>query len=116
MHHCLKRLAAAIALGLPLWVTAQGRTDPAESKAPTRVLAHRSAFADYKPFQDLAPGDWRRLNDVVGRAALKSGSMATEPSSPPAAPTASAPAASLPMAPMPGHHRHPHGHPQGAQR
>lgn len=119
MHHCLNRLAAALAsalaLGLPLLATAQGRADPADPKAPTRTLAHRSAFADYKPFQDITPGDWRRLNDTVGRAALKPGAMQKDASAPPAAPAASAPAAKAPTSPMPqmpGHHQHM----QGGQR
>lgn len=77
MKHCLTRRAAALALGLPLLAAAQGRADPAPPKAPARAPApapaYASAFADYKPYQDIAPGDWRRLNDTVGRAALKPG-------------------------------------------
>lgn len=75
MQHCLTRLAAALALGLPLLAAAQGRVDPAPPKAPARTPApapaYLSAFADYRPYQDVTPGDWRRLNDTVGRAALK---------------------------------------------
>ncbi len=103
-------LAAALALGLPLLAMAQGRTDPAKPNAPARTLAHRSAFADYKPFQDIGPDDWRRLNDAVGRAALKSGATTTNPGAPAAAPTASPPsAAKAPMSHRPGHHQHLHG-------
>lgn len=73
MQHCLTRLAAALALGLPLLAAAQGRADPAPPKTPARAPApaYVSAFADYTPYRDIAPGDWRRLNDTVGRAALK---------------------------------------------
>jgi hypothetical protein len=109
MHHCLNRLAAALALGLPLLAAAQGRADPADPKAPAHALAHRSAIADYKPFQDITPGDWRRLNDAVGRAALKLGATTPESGPPPAASAASAPAAKMPLPRMPGHHQHMQG-------
>ncbi|MEK8029745.1 hypothetical protein AACH06_02835 [Ideonella sp. DXS29W] len=121
MHHSLSRLAAAMAASLPLLALAQGRVDPADPRAPTRPLAHRSAFADYRAFLDLAPGDWRRLNDTVGRAALHPMATAPEAAPPvaapgtPAAPAGSAgsaplaPPAHQPMHTMPGHPHHPPG-------
>ncbi len=86
MQHRLSRRAAALALGLPLLAAAQGRADPAPPKAPARApaSAYVSAFADYKPYQDIAPGDWRRLNDTVGRAALKPDTPASAPAPAPA--------------------------------
>ncbi len=74
MHHRFHGLACALAtvtLGLPLPAAAQTPADPADRKAPTPALGYRSAFADYKPYQDIEPGDWRRLNASVGAAALK---------------------------------------------
>ncbi len=88
MHHrscALAAVAATALLGLPPSALAQGsapRADPADPKAPAAPLAHRSAFADYKPYQDIAPGDWRRLNDTVGRAALPSSGPAPTTATP----------------------------------
>lgn len=109
MHHRFLGLTAALALGLPLLAMAQTRPDPSDPKAPSRPLGHRSAFADYQPFQDITPGDWRRLNDTVGTAALKQGGAGS--TAPPAATPAPSPAASAPSKPMPmpGHHQHMHG-------
>jgi len=108
MHHRLYRLAAALALGLPLLAIAQGRADPADRKTAP-ALPHHSAFSDYQAFRDIPLGDWRGLNDTVGRAALKSSAVPTEHSAPPAAPAASATKATTPMSPMqhmPSHHQH----------
>lgn len=103
MHHRFYRLATALALGLPMLVLAQGRSDPADPKAPARPLNHASAFADYQPFQDIAPGDWRRLNDALGGSALKRDNAGT-PAAPASAQPASAPARTMPMGDMPMHH------------
>jgi hypothetical protein len=103
MHQSLSRLAAAVALlGLQLQAPVHGRTEPADPRAPE--LAHSSAFTDYKAYHDIAPGDWRRLNDTVGRAALKSVATAPEAGPRPAAHAASAAAAKMPMPHRPGHH------------
>jgi hypothetical protein len=75
-----------VALGLALFCSAH-----AEGGAPARPAAadtphYRSAFADYKPWQDVRPGDWRALND-----ALKGGSMAGMAMPGDGLPTAAAP-------------------------
>lgn len=101
MHHRSHRLATALTLGLPMLVLAQGRGEPADPKAPARALTHASAFADYQPFQDIPPGDWRRLNDALGIPGQRvdpGTSAATA-----AAPAASAPAHRMPMQDMPMH-------------
>lgn len=103
MHYRSHRLATALALGLPMLVYAQGRSDPADPKAPARPLTHASAFADYQPFQDIPPGDWRRLNDVLGGPALTRGNART-PAAPASADPASAPVRTIPMGEMPMHH------------
>jgi hypothetical protein len=85
-HLCF---AAAIAASAPVLVAAQ----PAARAEPT-TLTYPSAFADYKPYRDIEPGDWRRLNDVVGSAALKPGAQ------PAAAAASSAAAPARPAVPM----------------
>lgn len=109
MHHFLCRRATAVALGLPLLAAAQGRSDAADPGAPTSGLIHSSAFADYKPYRDVAPGDWRLLNDTVGRAALKPAAKTPDTAPPSSAAAASAPSTKMPMPNMPGHHHHPKG-------
>lgn len=115
MHHRFHGLAAALAalsLGLPLSSAAQTRPDPADPKTPARPLAHRSAFADYKPFQDIAPGEWRRLNETVGTAALQPGAASSAAPAPSAAASAPAMNAPMPMRPMQGHSHPMHGGPK----
>ncbi len=73
----------------PLLAMAQP-VEPARRSAPLR---YTSAFADYKPFQDLEPGNWRALNDTVGAAALKLGGTS--------GPSVSTPPADSPKAGMP---------------
>lgn len=123
MHYRSHRLATALALGLPMLVLAQGRGDPADPKAPARALTHASAFADYRPFQDIPPGDWRRLNDALSGPALKRGDPGTS-AAPAVAPAASVPAHRMPMQDMPMHPAPPenlgkpdhHQHMQGGRK
>lgn len=56
-------VAAAALAGLPL--VAAGRADPADPAASAPALAYRSAFSDYKPWQEIQPADWRVVNDTV---------------------------------------------------
>ena len=67
-------LLSALSLGVPLSAAAQPtRSDPAAVSQPelapaaTSELTYQSAFADYKPYQDLKLGDWRAANDAVGK-------------------------------------------------
>lgn len=64
MNHFLVRLASVATLGLPLHALAQQAPEPATAK-PASPLRHASAFADYKPWQDIKPGNWRQLNDAL---------------------------------------------------
>lgn len=93
MKNHIKILLGVLSLGVPLWTAAQttlsepaAASSPAQASDPTRVeLNYQSAFADYKPYQDIKPGDWRAANDAVSKAAgghSGSGmSMAAQPSS-----------------------------------
>ena len=74
---------------LPLFAQAQAPAparDPLAPGAPVPALNYRSAFADYRPWKDLARTDWRAANDRVRGPA--------DAEAPSAAP---APAAAMPM-------------------
>lgn len=51
---------------MPLLAGAQA----AKTEAPKAVpaLTYRSAFADYKPYKDAPPANWRQVNDMVAGA------------------------------------------------
>jgi hypothetical protein len=110
MHILFTRLAHAMALGFPLLALAQ-QSAPAPTKASAPALPYQSAFADYKPWQDLKPGDWRQLNDSLTAGAESpghgghGGHGATKPA-PPSSPKPMR-AASMPAS---GHHGHHQGH------
>jgi hypothetical protein len=104
MHFNFHRLAPAVVLCLPLLVSARaGRADPTDARASAPPLRYASAFADYKPWQDIKPGDWRAVNDGVRQAASQGGSHAGH-----AAPASAAPApkASTPAPAAAGHGAH----------
>ena len=68
-------LLGALSLAVPLSAAPQPtRSDPAATSQPelapvaTSELNYQSAFADYKPYQDIKPGDWRAANDSVVKA------------------------------------------------
>ena len=86
-------LAAALAAAIPSLSAAQA-TEPAKAAPPQ--LTYRSAFGDYKPYQEMEPGNWRAVNDAVGAAASKQGSHAghgVEPDAPASASGRSSPGA-----------------------
>lgn len=83
MNNFFSRLASAVALCLPLLALAQaGRSDPADSKSPAPALRYQSAFADYKAWQDIKPGDWRAVNDNVRDGAAPALAPAAKASAP----------------------------------
>lgn len=88
----------AVALAMPLLALGQ-----ASASSPR----YQSAFADYKPYQEIPAGDWRVLNDKVRDAG--GGSMAHDMAMPPSA-AASAQGSTAPKtapkAPMKGHMGH----------
>ena len=67
MKNHVKTLASALVLGIPLWVAAQATGGQAEPSTPSRELRYESAFADYRPYQDVKPGDWKAVNAAVGK-------------------------------------------------
>jgi hypothetical protein len=107
MNKLPSRLAPAVVLCLPLLALAQaGPVDPSDSKASAPTLRYRSAFADYRPWQDTKPGDWRAANDKVRDAAAKGSGHAghATPATPPAA--ASAPGSNASGSAVSGHGGH----------
>lgn len=122
MHDYIHRLALAVALCLPLLAAAQAASrDPADPKAAGPALRYQSAFADYKPWQDIPPGDWRAVNDKLREAAGQGGGHAGHGSPAPAAAAAAA-AAPAPVpapkasAPAMRGHGHQRGHQRGQQQ
>lgn len=63
------RTLCALAMCLAGAAAAQNapQTDPRDPKASARAAEYRSAFADYRPYQEPEIADWRALNDEVGR-------------------------------------------------
>lgn len=96
-----------MALCLPLLALAQyARPDPGDSKAAAPALRYQSAFADYKPWQDPKPGDWRALNDAL-QGTVAGGGHAGHAMPPAASPkAASAPAGKASAPSYSGHHKH----------
>jgi hypothetical protein len=76
MNNHVKIFVSALSLAVPLAAAAQftrsepGATSPpAPASASPSALSYQSAFADYKPYQDIKRGDWKASNDTVGNAA-----------------------------------------------
>jgi hypothetical protein len=65
MNNLILRGAPALALCLAMLDPARAQGSAAPSATAGSPLQYRSAFADYKPWRDIAPGDWRALNDAV---------------------------------------------------
>ncbi|TXI24886.1 MAG: hypothetical protein E6Q67_02010 [Roseateles sp.] len=107
MNYLFRRLAPAAVLCIPVLALAQaGKADPADARSPGPALHYQSAFADYRPWQDAKPGDWRALNDNLRpEAAGGAGHGGHTMPGMPAAASAPTPSASQPIAPAHGVHR-----------
>lgn len=81
---------------------------PNEALKPAPQLTYRSTFADYKPYKDEPPADWRKVNEAVapaqggasGHAGHSMGGMKGMASPPPAVAASSAalkPETAMPM-------------------
>lgn len=67
---CLAAVAAALfpsAAALAQASAAPPRPDPADARAATAPLLHRSAFASYRRLTETPPIAWREANDAVER-------------------------------------------------
>jgi hypothetical protein len=92
----MKNTLSGLALCVPLATLARAPAPAAAaSSASAPALRYQSAFADYKPWQDIKPGDWRQLNDNVAPKDGKGGGhaghgAATAPAAPATNPSAQA--------------------------
>jgi hypothetical protein len=112
----LKTMACAIAFAVPHLVSAQAT--PAETQAATPAAAQlnfRSAFSDYKPYEDVPVADWRQVNDNVQQAATKSGGHAGHDVQKPAAEERTAPGDASADSPTPPQKHMGHGMHGGAK-
>jgi hypothetical protein len=114
MSNFFIRWAPAVASCLAPFASALAGSAEPTPVAASAPPAYRSVFADYKPWQDLKPGNWRALNDALGSG--EAGAMGAmhdmsgmhgPPSS---APAASAPASAASAAAHSAHHMQ-GGHP-----
>lgn len=74
---------------------------------PAPALRYRSAFADYRPWQDIKPGNWRQLNDDLAQGS-QAGSHAGHALAAPPATVVGKPVPSADPIPH-GGGRHQHG-------
>jgi hypothetical protein len=95
MKNKLSQWTAAVAASLPLLSAAQA----------TPQLSYRSAFADFRPYQDVPLADWRAANDAVAPAP-RSASTAANSAAPGSAPAAAPGHHMHQMPAQPQHHRH----------
>lgn len=66
MKNTLPAWGIAMSACLPLLTAAQAAKNEALKAAPQ--LTYQSAFADYKPYKDEPPANWRKVNDAVAQA------------------------------------------------
>ena len=70
---CLRRLLPAACAVVAVAAHAQqtppavAAPDPLDAAAAVPAVDYRSAFADYRPLDDVEPVAWRESNDIVGR-------------------------------------------------
>ena len=107
-------LFTVAALALPLIAAARQPT-PVTHGDTQLLLDHRSAFAEYRAYQDPSIADWRATNDEVARVrghvgifggAGHAGHAARKGSSAAAPATGQAPQRSAPDASVSGHKHH----------
>ncbi len=70
----LQTMACAFACALSYTVLAQANPPENDIAAATASqLTYRSAFHDYRPYEDVPVADWRQVNNTVRHAATKGG-------------------------------------------
>jgi hypothetical protein len=89
----LQTMACAIAFAMPQLVAAQVAPETPAAATAGSQLPFQSAFADYKPYEEVPVADWREVNETVKKAAGKGGGHAGHGSQEPPAAEDKAPAA-----------------------
>lgn len=97
-------LVTAIAMGLPHLAQAQAK--PADTASAAQPLRYQSAFSGYRPWQDIAPGDWRAINDSLRGTGGHTGHGSAAPVQANPAPSGAGPGHQAPAAGHGGHHMH----------
>ena len=97
----LQTMACAIALAMPQLVAAQAAPVTPTATPAASQLQFPSAFADYKPYEDVPVANWRLVNETVKKAAEKAGGHAGHGSQESSAPEAKDPAATSAASPAP---------------
>jgi len=86
-------MACAIAFTMPQFVAALAAPETPAAATAGLQLPFQSAFADYKPYEDVPVADWREVNETVKKAAEKGDGHAGHGSQEPPADEDKAPAA-----------------------
>jgi hypothetical protein len=91
MNHTFRQAVPLLALSLAPPFAANA-APPEPDGAASAAASYRSAFTDYKPWRDITPGDWRKLNghDAHSMPGMRDMSPAPAPASPSPAIAASA--------------------------
>ncbi|WP_427914963.1 hypothetical protein ACPWT1_08640 [Ramlibacter sp. MMS24-I3-19] len=99
-------LVTATCLALPLAAVAQANSAETATLAP--ALRYESAFSDYKPWQDIQPGDWRALNEELRKTPAGQGAHTAAPAAggTPTQPTRPVDGRQTPAADHGAHHMH----------
>ena len=103
-------MACAIAFAMPHVVAAQANPpeNPAAATAAPQ-LTFKSAFDNYKPYEDVPVADWRQVNETVRDAAAKGGGHAGHDASRSKGSEGSAPGKEAAPSPAPAQQHMGHG-------
>lgn len=115
MRTFLLWLSPAVVLSLPLAAFAQHMA-AVSAGTPPPPLPYPSAFSDYKPWADIKPGNWRQLNDDLGKPSGSSGHGTGAASAPDAQARRPGHAMPMPMSEAHQGHQGHRGHPTPGAR
>ena len=96
---------ALVAAALPACAQQKARPGPADAAASVAAAGYDSAFSDYVKDSEVAPAQWKEVNDEVGRIGGHAGYMrgATGNAVKPAVPNVTPAAKPSPPPVAPGH-------------
>ena len=76
----LQTMACAIAFAMPHVAATQANPPDADADSAASRLPYKSAFDDYKAYEDVPVANWRQVNDTVRRAAAEGAAHAAHDS------------------------------------